>query len=347
MPSLTYYARGDSSSANNSALNAQGTNTTPTTTLVFDSDPTGDLVLDYNGGAADPDTYVLVDGVQMNFTLEFTGTLPVSNKLSNVNGEDLRGEEIAIITTEDGQRYFFLTNGTTSFATMDAFPNGAHAIENVDTTSGVMVCFLRGTLIETPDGPVPVERLRVGDSVLTAQGKIAPIRFCSSRRLTFTDLALRPDLRPVCIPANHFGPGRPFSDLWLSPQHCILFSGWEAELLFEDDNVLVPAKFLAATSGFPQDGVEYFHVLLDRHDIIVSNGLETESMFPGDMALASLGNCDRTKLKLAVHEIESCGWRFEKTAYRTLRRHEGAVLRWFLAPRQTGLMTFSREMAAA
>jgi len=89
----TFYARGDSSSANNAALNAQGTNKVAVTTLEFQAAAGGDIILEYNGDAADPDTVVLVDGVEMTFTVEFSGTLPLYNKLGNVNGEDLRSSE--------------------------------------------------------------------------------------------------------------------------------------------------------------------------------------------------------------------------------------------------------------
>jgi len=47
----------------------------------------------------------------MQFTVEFSGTLPITQRLANVNGQNLQGEEIVVITTEDGQRYFFLSSG--------------------------------------------------------------------------------------------------------------------------------------------------------------------------------------------------------------------------------------------
>lgn len=35
--------------------------------------------------------------------------------------------------------------------------------------------------------------------------------------------------------------------------------------------------------------VEYFHMLFDRHEVVISNGAETESLFTGPEALKSLG----------------------------------------------------------
>ena len=107
MATISFYARGDRNTANNAALNAQNTNSTPTTEITFSSGTNGNLQLETNGGAADPDTTIIINGVEMSFTVNFSGTLPFSNKLANVNGVDLRGEPIVVITTEDGQRLFF------------------------------------------------------------------------------------------------------------------------------------------------------------------------------------------------------------------------------------------------
>ena len=62
------YARGDSASANNGAVNSQGTNKTPTTELRFEKlGPSGDYQLDFNNGASDPDTLLYINGVASFF----------------------------------------------------------------------------------------------------------------------------------------------------------------------------------------------------------------------------------------------------------------------------------------
>ena len=247
-----FYARGDSPSASNAALNPEGTNTTPVTTLEFVATDGGDIILDYNGGLADPDTVVLVDGAEMTFTVEFSGTLPFSQTLSNVNGFDLRGAAMMIITTEDGQRYFFLTDGSASFATMDAFPNGAQAIENIDTTTNVLICFSVGTLIETPDRQAKIEDLRVGDMVSTLSG---PRKLCwiGVRKISADELQDNPHFRPVVIKKDTFGAGRPASDLSVSPNHRILLSGWKVELNFDTESMLCAAKYLVNETTIKTD----------------------------------------------------------------------------------------------
>ena len=292
-----FYARGDSSSANNAALNAQNTSTTPVTTLEFQPTSGGDVILDYNSGLTDPDTTVLINGTSYNFTMEFSGTLPGSNKLGNVNGNDLRGEEIAVITVQDYptegevQRLFFLTNGTTSQATMDSFPNGAHAISGVDTTTNVAICFARGTLIRTPGGDVPVEQLKTGDRVMNGDGQAVKLIWIAKTDWSGLDLIMDPTLRPIRIAQNSFGEGLPYRDLDVSPRHRVVVDDAMAGLFFGADRVMVPAKFLAAPLAqqfCPADGIQYYHLLLKNHDILISNGLETESFQPGKRAMASL-----------------------------------------------------------
>lgn len=35
--------------------------------------------------------------------------------------------------------------------------------------------------------------------------------------------------------------------------------------------------------------VEYFHILFDQHEVVLSNGAETESLYPGPQAMKSVG----------------------------------------------------------
>lgn len=286
-----YYARGDSSSANNAALNAQGTTTTPVTTLEFRPTDGGDAILEYNGGLPDPDTVVFVDGVEMTFTLEFSGTLPGTNKLKNVNGEDLRGTEITVITTEDGQRFFFGSDGTLSSATMADFPNGAHAIGNVDTTTSVAVCFGKGTRIATPVGDRLVESLEPGDLVLNHLGQQVPVLWIAKRYISNGELQSTPALAPVKIKAGSLGPNLPDGDLVLSKQHRILLSHPDHSLTFGCPDILAPATYLPpeiAPVQTPKGGVTYYHLLFNCHEIVISNGLMSESFQPGIVSINGL-----------------------------------------------------------
>lgn len=301
---LEFWARGDNSSANNASLNVVNTRTIPTTELIFESTTGGDVILEPNGGGVYPDTTVTINGVTQTFTVEFTGLLPNTNKLDDVEDMDLRGEEVMVITAEDGTRYFFLTEVQLDFDTMDDFPNGAHAIESMVT------CFVQGTLIRTTKGEVPVEFLEPGDMIITADGAAKPLRWIGSRKLTSAEVRAFPQYRPIYITKDAFGPGLPDRDLWVSQNHRVMLSGWRTELLFAEKEMLVAAKFLVNDHSVrvqtPQDGVTYYHLMFDQHEIIYSEGLETESFHPGRRGLIGIGKSGREEVFALFPELRYC-----------------------------------------
>lgn len=155
-----------------------------------------------------------------------------------------------------------------------------------------VLCFNVGTLIRTAECPRTVETLRAGDMILTRDNGLQPIRWIGSRSLSAEDLAAAPELRPIRLKAGALGVNTPTSDLVVSPQHRILIRSKIAQRMFGTDEVLVAAKQLLGIEGIEvaediQD-VEYFHFIFDRHEIVVSNGAETESLYTGPVALRSV-----------------------------------------------------------
>ena len=218
-------------------------------------------------------------------------------------------------TTQWGTLSFNTVTGTFTFTINRAavFASGSDQIVtfNVTGRSGgnqdadtvrinILICVARGTHLATPEGEVRVEDLRPGNLVLTADGRAEPVRWIGSRCLAAADLAADPTLRPIRIAAGAFGPVRPARDLRVSPQHRVLLSGWRAELLFGEQSVLVPAKGLVDDQAVRVDQsteeVEYFHILFGRHEVILTEGLPTESFFPGPHSLAELDEPVREEL---------------------------------------------------
>jgi len=193
----------------------------------------------------------------------------------------------------------------------------------------VTICVARGTLIDTETGPVPVEDLRVGDRVHTLDGPPRPVRWIGCRHVSPAELAADPSLRPVRISAHALGPGQPARDLTVSPQHRILVDDWRAELFFGAQQVLVPAKGLindlTIRTDRAADGVDYFHVLFDRHEIMLTEGLPTESFHPGEYALRDLAEETRAELHRLFPELIH-GTGAPETARMVLRPWETALL---------------------
>jgi hypothetical protein len=130
-------------------------------------------------------------------------------------------------------------------------------------------CYRRGTLIRTAHGEVPVEALQAGDLVVTAAGGERPVRWVGHRSMDCRRYADPAVIWPVRILAGALGDAVPARDLWVSPGHALLIDG-----------VLVQACNLINQVTVAQEScehVEYWHVELDSHDVLVAEGAAAES----------------------------------------------------------------------
>ena len=217
-------------------------------------------------------------------------------------------------------------NGTVTFFA----PDGVTVVGTLNFTEieSVIPCFTAGTLIETDRGPIAVETLREGDLVLTRDSGLQPVRWVGRRNLSAAELLAQPDLRPVRIEAKALD-GFPLRDMLLSAQHRVLVENARAELLFGDAEVLVAAKHLVGAKGvsrvLPTAGVTYVHVLFDRHEIILSEGLWSESFQPAQRMVSGMEAPVRDEVLAIFPELATSGGAFE-AARPTLKTHEARVL---------------------
>lgn len=196
-------------------------------------------------------------------------------------------------------------------------------------------CFTRGTLIDTPHGPRPVETLRVGDAVLTADNGVQRIRWIGSRRLSLGGGTDSERFRPVRLKANSIAPGVPARDVLVSPMHRVLVGGAHAQLLFAQSEVLTPAQHLVNGQTIfsePVTEAEYFHLLFDSHQILVSLNLRSESFYPGDVGLAGFEGAIREEVLALFPELRSLPGAYGPTARDVLKYHEARLLRAVLTP---------------
>jgi hypothetical protein len=132
-----------------------------------------------------------------------------------------------------------------------------------------LACFATGTRILTTRGEVPVEALAVGDLAATLSGRFAPIGWIGVRRTSCARHPLPWRVMPVRVRAGAFAETCPRRDLLLSPDHAIYI-----------DNVLVRVRHLLNDMTIRQelaDEQTYWHIELDRHDVVVAEGLLVES----------------------------------------------------------------------
>ncbi|MCX7558139.1 Hint domain-containing protein [Sulfitobacter sp. F26204] len=254
---------------------------------------------------------------------------PGSLTITQINGVDVVAGDT--ITLPTGQTVKLNADGTftvTGDGDVENF-NFTYTIDNgVDTDVGFVnatgvPCFVAGTMIATPDGERPAESLVPGDLVLTQDDGPQPLRWIGTREVAATG-----DFAPIQIRANTFGTHR---DLLVSPLHRVLIRDNLAELLFGEAEVLIAARDLVNDRSVRRRSggeVTYVHLLFDRHQVVFSEGLETESFLPGPQTTKSFEREIVDEICAIFPEIDpETGRGYSPAARRTLKRYEADLLR--------------------
>ncbi len=198
-------------------------------------------------------------------------------------------------------------------------PRGAKIdFDKFQSTPPNITCFAKGTLIETEIGPLPIETLRAGDLVGTAGHGLQPIRWIGRREVPASG-----EFAPVVFEPGAIGNYR---RLTVSPQHRILVDDWRAALYFAEAKVLVAAKHLVNGTTIrvqPMPKIVYLHMIFDRHEIVFAEGVPTESLHLGDMALNSFDAAARAEVLALFPELEET---VRKPAHACLSGWEGRLI---------------------
>jgi hypothetical protein len=209
-----------------------------------------------------------------------------------------------------------------------------HAAAGARAAGGV-ICFTPDTQITTPFGRRRIDALRPGDMVMTRDNGPQEVIWTAARSMTGARLYAMPHLRPIRIRADAFGLGRPDQELLVSPQHRMLLRGRQAQALFGTNEVLVEAEHLlndrSIVVDHTQREVTYVHLMLERHNVIWANGLETESFHPSNTELDTVDPVQREVLLGMMPEIRDNPHAYGDYARRNLSRSEAAILRYEMA----------------
>ena len=201
--------------------------------------------------------------------------------------------------------------------------------------AGGVICFTPETQLMTPDGARQIHTLRPGDMILTRDNGPQEILWTGHRRMTGARLYAMPHLRPIRFRAGALGIGRPEDDLLVSPQHRMLIRGAAAQALFNTSEVLVAAEDLINDANIMVDHalreVTYVHILLEEHNIVWANGLETESFHPSNTALDTVEAGQRARLLSILPDIEQNPHCYGDYARRNISASEAAILRHEMA----------------
>jgi autotransporter-associated beta strand protein len=177
-----------------------------------------------------------------------------------------------LLATTHGYGDGRLVFGAATLEIAGGFTTGSFSVTDDtgdDETIVTVSCFAAGTRLATPQGEAVVASLRVGDLVTTQSGGPRPVRWLGHRHVDCRRHARPQDVWPVRVAAGAFGPGLPCRDLVLSPDHAV-----------HVDGVLIPVRCLINGAGIAQEpwaSVTYWHVELDRHDVLLAEALPCES----------------------------------------------------------------------
>lgn len=161
--------------------------------------------------------------------------------------------------------------GILPIASYDIPPGALYTFNNAnDTITFTTPCFVRGTLIATPEGQVVVEDLKVGDLILSLNNGAVPVKWIGNRAIDPKTLDKPRNDLPIRISAGAIAENMPERELSVSPDHCMFIGG-----------SLVPAKLLingtTITQPITLSPIDYFHIELEQHDVIWADGAMAET----------------------------------------------------------------------
>ncbi len=193
-----------------------------------------------------------------------------------------------------------------------------------------IVCFTPGTQITTPTGPAAIETLNVGDLVITADSGLQAIRWIGTKYISGARLQAHPHLRPIRIKAHAFGHNRPDRDLLVSQQHRMFLKSKQAQLMFGETEILVPAKSLVNDKTIMVDSLvrqaNYIHILFDRHELVQANGSWSESFHPGEMTHDAIEEAARAELYDIFPELQTNPTSFGQSVRQSINTREASML---------------------
>ncbi|RPE71465.1 Hint domain-containing protein [Pacificibacter maritimus] len=252
-----------------------------------ENNPNGDYV-NYDTGSGSTSQYV-----ESSMTYSATALLGDGTTLTF---------EAAVIQMQNGDVFLGDLTGqdpldgqAVQSITLNSFSSdyGGYAT-TLNVVGATTVCFATGTMIETPKGPIAIECLAEQDLILTLDHGPQPIK------KIFRTTKLNPRAAaPITFAPNSLTWGDnsgPTRHLTLSPNHriCVQTTNISKRTDAWPDQVLIAAKHLRALPNITQAlgcvPVSYIHILLHRHEVIIADGAQAETLLMGPQAEVAVGH---------------------------------------------------------
>jgi hypothetical protein len=200
-------------------------------------------------------TSATIDGFAQGDTIDITG-------FTAVNTGAVGGGTSVTLTNSGGTHEVLHFNVSPGNMTIASGPG----ITGTDLTT---ICFCVGTLIDTPDGEVQVQKLHPGDIVSTAHNGPRRVTWVGNGKVLATR-GKRSAATPVIVLKGALADNMPHEDLRVTKAHALYI-----------DDVLIPVEFLVNHKTILWDDraqeVEIYHVELESHDVLIANGVPAES----------------------------------------------------------------------
>jgi hypothetical protein len=169
------------------------------------------------------------------------------------------------VTNSGGTKVLTMKNLSGTGLSSSSFVGAGNTIQ--------VVCYAAGTRILTPAGERLIDSLMPGELVLTLAGvalSAQPVKWVGHRRINLAEHPRPETVAPIRILRDAFGEAMPHRDLLVSPDHAIFVEGR-----------LICARQLVNGTTIRQETdrwvIDYYHVELDRHAILMAEGLPAES----------------------------------------------------------------------
>lgn len=227
---------------------------------------------------------------------------------------DASGQEVYVVRINGVNVGFTYANGEgpspgesfTATSGLDGSPSDNSGSSTSTEAYTNVICFASGTLIDTRAGLKCVETLVRGDLVKTQDAGFQPVIWIGQSAV---DLIDRPEnLKPVLISAGSLGGGLPHRDLIVSQQHRMLVANIDQTSVDAQSDVFAPAKGLLPLPGVRlmqgKKSVVYVHLLLPFHSVVFSEGVPTESFYPGPTALEMMTDKQRCEILACCPALE-------------------------------------------
>ncbi|MCO4825112.1 MAG: Hint domain-containing protein [Amylibacter sp.] len=149
----------------------------------------------------------------------------------------------------------------------------------------------RGTHIMTARGELPVEKLNVGDRVITRDHGMQVVCWVGSEKAAVTA-----ENAPILFRKGAIKNAR---DLIVSADHRVVVKGAEAMMLYGVKEVLIPAhKLVNGDTIIRAIGgeVEFFQIVTDQHEVIYCEAAAGESFMPDENGIDALSADNQAKM---------------------------------------------------